>query len=195
MEIRIRDAEACERQPQLLWDTIWYQRTDASGGFGDWILAAPGDQVESLGGLRSEAALHTATMLCLFTDAPARADDILPSNDGDRRGWWGDSIAIDGEPTTPIGSRLWLLERSALGDDTAADAKDYASESLAVLADQGAVAETVVTTWVDRSIGALFIQVEHFSRSGEKTYSQKFGVVWEQTLNSARMNYGDTIFA
>lgn len=84
--IRVRSAEACERQPQLLWDTIWIQRLDASGGYGDWILAGADDQVESRGGLRAEAALHTATMLCLFTDARAQEDDTLPTNDGDRRG-------------------------------------------------------------------------------------------------------------
>jgi phage gp46-like protein len=195
MEIRIRDTEACEPQPQLLWDTIWYQRTDAAGGYGDWILARDGDQVESLGGLRAEAALHTATLLSLFTDAPARPDDVLPANDGDRRGWWGDSVPIDGEPTKPIGSRLWLLERAVLTDQTAAHAKDYAQESLATLVEQGAVASTKIETWVDRQMSALFISVEHYSRTGEKTYSQKFGVLWQQSQNGARMNYGDTVFA
>lgn len=197
MEIRIRDTEACERQPQLLWDTIWVQRTDAAGGFGDWILARAdaGDQVESLGGLRAEAALHTATLLCLFTDAPARADDVLPANDGDRRGWWGDSVRIDGEPDTPMGSRLWLLERAVLSDRTAQAAEDYARESLGTLIEQGAVARTDISTTIDKSIGALFLVVQHFSRSGEKTYEQRFGVVWQQTLNAARMNYGDEVFA
>ncbi len=63
--VRIRDTEACEPQPILIWDTIWVQRLDASGGYGDWIMAGDRDQVESRGGLRAEAALHTATMLCL----------------------------------------------------------------------------------------------------------------------------------
>lgn len=96
MAIRIRETEGCERQPQLLWDTIWVQRLDASGGHGDWMLASPQDQFESRGGLRAEAALHTATLLQLFTDARAPEDAVLPAADGDRRGWWGNSVPIEG---------------------------------------------------------------------------------------------------
>jgi phage gp46-like protein len=192
--IRVRDTEACERQPQLLWDTIWIQRLDASGGYGDWILAGAGDQVESRGGLRAEAALHTATMLCLFTDRQAEDDDTLPTDDGDRRGWWGDSVRLDDEPEVPLGSRLWLLERATLTDRTPALALDYAEEALAVLADQGAVARTEVETSADRSTGALFIVVRHFSHDGARVYDQRFGVLWEQTRRPVPMNFGDTLF-
>lgn len=192
--IRVRDTEACERQPQLLWDTIWIQRLDASGGYGDWILAGAGDQVESRGGLRAEAALHTATMLCLFTDRQAEDDDTLPTDDGDRRGWWGDSVRLDDEPEVPLGSRLWLLERATLTDRTPALAQDFAEEALAVLAEQGAVARTEVETSADRSSGALFIIVRHFSHDGARVYDQRFGVLWEQARRPVPMNFGDTLF-
>lgn len=192
MLVRIRDTEGCEPQPQLYWDSVWVQRLDASGGYADWILASPGDQIESLGGLRAEAALHTATLLCLFTDARAPADAVLPGNDGDRRGWWGDSIKLDGEPDGPLGSLIWLeVERGVLNADVAASVKDQAEAALAVLADQGAVAETVVTAEARITEGLLVLGVSHFSQSGTKTYDQRFEVLWQQTLGTAPMNYGD----
>lgn len=189
--IRIRDTEACEPQPQLLWDTVWVQRLDASGGWGDWVLAGSGDQAESRGGLRAEAALHTATLLCLFTDARAAADDVLPTDDGDQRGWWGDSVRLEGEPEVPLGSKLWLLERGALNEEIRQRAQDYAEEALAVLRDQGAVARTEVETVIDQRAGHLLIAVRHFSHDGATAYEQRFGVLWRQTLRNAPMNLGD----
>ena len=192
MLIRIRDAEACERQPFLLWDSVWVQRLDASGGYADWLLAGAADQVESRGGLRAEQALHTATMLLLFTDARASADVALPDDGGDRRGWWGDSIRLEGEPQQPLGSLIWLeVERAALNEDTARRVEDAAAEALAVLAGQGAVARTEITTEIRRGQGFLGLCVQHFSQSGALVYDQRFDVLWQQTLNAAPMNFGD----
>lgn len=192
MKIRVRDTESCERQPHLLWDTIWVQRLDASGGYGDWILAGPGDQVESIGGLRAEAALHTATLIQLFTDARAPEDAKLPTDDGDRRGWWGDSIRLDGEPDVPLGSLIWLeVERGTLDEATALRVKDYAEEALAVLRTQGAVARTIVETERRQEQGFLGLVVRHFSHAGDTVYDQRFGILWQQSLRSAPMNFGD----
>lgn len=191
VQIRLRDTEGCERQPQLLWDTIWVQRLDASGGYGDWAMAGPGDQTESLGGLRAEAALHTATMLCLFTDQRLPDDIANPSADGDPRGWWGDSIRLDGEPEVPIGSLLWTLERAALDSRLAMLARDHAEAALAVLAGQGAVARTEVEAEIDRRSAALLLRVRHYSRDGARSYEQRFGVVWGQERRPAQMNFGD----
>ncbi len=189
--VRFRDAEACEPSPQLLWDTIWVQRLDASGGHGDWILAGSGDQIESRGGLRAEAALHTATMLCLFTDR--RLPDGLqhPSNDSDPRGWWGNSIRLDGEPDVEMGSLLWTLERRTISDRLVMEAEDFARDALAVLAGQGAVARTEVAGELDRAQSALLLVVRHYSQAGTAVYEQRFGVIWQQTLNPAPMNFGD----
>ena len=187
MLVRFRDAEACEPEVHLLWDTVWIQRLDASGGYGDWILAGPGDTAESRGGLRAQAALHTATMLQLFSDA--RAGDS--ASDSDPRGWWGNAIRLDGEPDAELGSRLWTLERSALTDRLAQQAHDIVTEAMAVLASQGAVARTEVETSIDRRQGALLIVIRHYSHAGARIYDQRFGVLWQQTLSPARMNYGD----
>lgn len=190
--IRIRDTESCERQPQLAWDTIWVQRLDASGGYGDWILAGPRDQFESRGGLRAEAGLHTATLLQLFTDARAPSEAVLPAADGDRRGWWGDSIRIDGEPELPLGSLIWLhVERGRLDETTAQRVRDAAADALDVLRTQGAVARTEITTDLRIDQGFLGLIVEHYSHDGSQMYAQQFGVLWDQAARGAQMNFGD----
>lgn len=190
-EIRFRDAEGCEPEPLLAWDTIWVQRLDAAGGYGDWIMAGPGDQPESRGGLRAEAALHTATLLQLFTDRRAEDFDVLPNDDGNRRGWWGDSIRLDGEPDHPLGSRLWLLARGRLNEQTRRLAEDYAIEALDVLRKQGAVARTDVVATIDRARDAILIEVTHIGVDGSRVYQQQFGVVWTQAGRNAPMNFGE----
>ncbi len=194
--VRFRDAEACEPEPHLLWDTVWVQRLDASGGYGDWILAGSGDQVESRGGLRAESALHTATLLQLFTDR--RRPDSGPyaarpgaGEDSDPRGWWGNSIRLDDEPDAELGSLLWTLERGVITDRLAAEARAIVEDALAVLAAQGAVAATEVETSVDRRQQSLLITVRHYSQAGARIYEQRFGVLWHQSARNAPMNFGD----
>lgn len=191
--VRARDDEACARQPTLAWDTIWVQRLDASGGWGDWVLAGPGDQIESRGGLRAEAALHTATLIQLFTDARAPDGADIPTEDGDRRGWWGDTIRLDGEPDYPLGSLIWLeVTRARLDDDTARRVEGHAAAALAVLKDQGAVARTDVAAEAHPERGLLTLAVRHFDVDGAIVYDQRFGVLWAQELAPRQMNFGDT---
>lgn len=197
MLVRRRDTEGCERQPQLVWDSVWVQRLDASGGYADWILAGADDQPESRGGLRAEAALHTATLLILMTDARAPGDLPLAGGDDDRRGWWGDSVKLDGEPDAALGSLIWTeIERGIANDATAVAVRDYALEALAVLAEQGAVARTEVETELRPEQGFLGLVVRHFDHAGDRAYEQRFAVLWGQTRRNAPMNFGDQgIFA
>ena len=195
VQIRIRDTEGCESQPHLLWDTIWIQRTDASGGYGDWIMAGPNDQAESAGGLRSEMALHTATILCLFSDRSLPDGYDSPNDDGDRRGWWGDSVKLQGEPAGEFGSLLWTLERSVIDDRVVQLAADYAREALEVLLEQGAVARTEVETAGDAARGLLTMTVRHYSAAGAIRYEQRFSVLWGQEASPKPMNFGDQSLA
>lgn len=196
VQIRVRDTESCDEQPFLLWDTIWFQRLDASGGFGDWILAEPGtDPAAQAGGLRARAGLHTATMLCLLTDRRLPPELEGTADDGDPRGWWGDSIRLDDEPDEALGSLLWTLERSALDDGTLARAIAYAEDALAVLREQGAVARTEVEGEIDRTIGLLGLGVRHWDQAGALIYDQRFDVLWRQAVApSAPMNFGEGQF-
>jgi phage gp46-like protein len=66
-------------------------------------------------------ALATAVIVALGTHKRANPDDILPNGeaDTDRRGWWADENAEAIWSGWPIGSRLWLLERHKITDNTA----------------------------------------------------------------------------
>lgn len=93
--------------------------------------------------LLADGGLHTALLLSLFTDRRAEEDDALPSEGGDRRGWWGDEFAeVEGDR---FGSRLWLLGRSARRVDVPRLVEDAAREALAWLVED-AVAERIDVT-------------------------------------------------
>lgn len=77
------------------------------------------------GDLRTDSDLRTSILISLFSDARATDDDQLPTKDDDRRGWVGNVFS-----EVPIGSRLWLLDRSVLTDEVIRRAKDYVIEAL-----------------------------------------------------------------
>lgn len=80
-------------------------------------------------GMHPQQKLARAVIISIFAWRRAHDDDDLPAQT--RNGWWGDSYAdIAGDQ---IGSRLWLLSRSKLTQDTLARAREYVEESLAWL--------------------------------------------------------------
>jgi phage gp46-like protein len=80
--------------------------------------------------------LSTAIAISLFSDARAKADDVIPDGT-DPRGFWAD--ALDG---VRWGSRLWLLERANNTRDVLLRAQSYAQESLKWMINLG-VAESI----------------------------------------------------
>jgi phage gp46-like protein len=105
------------------------------------------------GALANEAALRTAVVLSLFTDARARPDDGAA---GDRRGWVGDAFT----PEDRYGSRLWLLRREKQTEETRRRAEDYANEALAWLVDEALATDVAVTAeWVARGVLGLAVQI------------------------------------
>ena len=79
----------------------------------DWLQMDSGliDETEQLA---------SAVLVALNTDALADASDVLPDpRDTNRRGWWGDLDAERLWKGWPIGSRLWLLTRAKILDNTA----------------------------------------------------------------------------
>jgi phage gp46-like protein len=191
MLFRMRDAEGCEPVGNLLWDTRWLNSVNGYGGYGDWIMADADDPAEQRGGMRARMQLHTAMLICLFTDK--RLPDYMtpPGNDTDRRGWWGNSIRLEGEPEAELGSLLWTLERGTVAGngDTAGKAVDYATEALQVLIDQGAVARFEITATSDAVRGRLELNVAAFDRAGNVLARPVFDIVWQQTRSPAPMNY------
>ncbi|WP_413052130.1 phage GP46 family protein [Pseudomonas bubulae] len=104
----------------------------ASTGTGDWAISS--------GALASGDDLASAVLISIFTDRQASADDVLPDGGDDRRGWWGDQ-----DQDVPIGSRLWLLDRSRLSQDVANTVQVHLTEALKWLIDDGVAAGVSVT--------------------------------------------------
>lgn len=121
---------------------IW----DVDNSRGDWQFIAPA--------LVTGNDLQSAVLVSLFTDRQANQDDLIPDGTGDPRGWWGDI----GEGK-PIGSRLWLLDRSKQTQEVLNNARDYIVEALQWLVDDGVVASIdVQTEWTrDTFLGAQII--------------------------------------
>lgn len=93
--------------------------------------------------LGADDGLRTAVLLSLFTDRRAEEDDAIPSEDGERRGWWADQFAqVEGDL---IGSRLWLLDRSTRREDLIPRAEEIAREALAWMLEDK-VAESIDVT-------------------------------------------------
>lgn len=123
--------------------------------------------------------LPRAVLISLFTWRRANADDVLPSTD--RYGWWGDSFAsVDNDR---IGSRLWLLQRAKLANDTAARAREYAAEALQWLVDDG-VAESVSVTAERLDLQSLALGVV-IVRGDKTKLSIRFVNVWDYLTPSA----------
>lgn len=136
--------------------TIWKQT------HGDWQMAGAD--------LGSGGDLATAVLISLFTDRVAIPDDVIPDGSADPRGWWGD------DPTTPIGSRLWLIFRGKRTQDTVSNAQNYAEEALRWMEDDGAIAGfDVYVEWQTPS--TLAMRVTLFKNDGTKQ-TIAFAWVW-----------------
>ncbi len=109
--------------------TIW----NNANSRGDWTLIGPD--------LQNGFDLQTALLISLFSDRLAHDSDAIPDGTTNRRGWWGD----EGE-TYPIGSRLWLIDRSKLDQDVANAARGYIIEALQWFIDDGVVAAFDIAT-------------------------------------------------
>jgi len=141
--------------------TTWIVET----GMGDWSIMG--------GALASGNDLASAVLISLFTDRIADDSDIPPDGSDDRRGWWGDA-----DEELPIGSRLWLLDRSRLTQDVANAAKIYMEEALQwLIDDQVALSVKVVTAIAGGSRLNSIVTVTH--RDGAVT-PLNFNWVWNQ---------------
>ncbi|MCA7985153.1 phage head spike fiber domain-containing protein [Burkholderia vietnamiensis] len=137
-----------------------------------WTGSYVSDTVSG-GDLATGLDLETAVLVSLFTDRMANRDDPIPDGSGDPRGWWGD-IGED----KPIGSRLWLLDRSKQTQEVLNNARDYIFEALQWLVDDGVVASIdVQTQWVrDTFLGA---QVTLYQPTGPNV-SMAYAWAWNQ---------------
>lgn len=92
-----------------------------------------GDLSLSGGALVEGDDLVTMVIASLFCDAPAREGDPVDPTIP-RSGYWADVYASDGDVW---GSRLWILKRAKLTNETKALAKQYVAEALAWMVADG----------------------------------------------------------
>jgi phage gp46-like protein len=164
--IPVDDAEEPYRAPDLIWDGI----------VGD-LAINPLTHPDAPGDLRAEQGLATQVLIHLMTDARVEQSELRDGDDN--RGWFGNSFDVmDGEQ--PIGSRLWLLRRSALTDGIEIEAQDYAREALQPLLSQSAVARIDVAAVADRANSRLDLAVTIYGRNGEVTFDKKYELLWRQ---------------
>ncbi|QRM55154.1 phage GP46 family protein [Sinorhizobium sp. BG8] len=164
--IPLDDGEEPYRAPDLGWD----------GFSGDLILnslthsTSPGD-------FRAEQGLATQVLICLMTDRRVEAYEL---RDGDvNKGWVGDSFDL-GPGETAIGSKLWLLRRSALYEGIETLAETYALEALQPLIDQGAAVRATVTATADRRANRLDLAIALYGRDGTQSFNKTFEILWRQ---------------
>lgn len=127
---------------RIFWDT--------NNGIGDW-------SVTDTNGLESGNDLESAVFISLLTDRLCLPDDVIPDGTQNRRGWHGDTGEL-----FPIGSRLWLLDRSKIIQSTLVSARDYIIEAIQWLVSDGIVDTfDIICEWIRqgnrRFLGAKII--------------------------------------
>lgn len=117
--------------------------------------------------------LTRAVIISLFSWRRATADDLS----AEVMGWWGDTfpdVAND-----RIGSRLYLLSRAKITNQTANEARGYITEALQWLIDDGVSVRNDVTCSRTGARGdQLLAQVVIYNRDGTR-HAIAFSNLWE----------------
>lgn len=164
--------------PALFWSTYW----DEAEQLGDWRVAPAADPYNP-GGLDASAQLASAVIISLFTDK--RAPEGWRPDIADRRGWWGDAVAPEGEEPEEIGSHLWTLRNEVATEAIAETARIYAEEALAwMLRDQVAASVTVTSGLIEDPRRCVWLDIRITGRDGVLAYSQRFARLWDEIRGS-----------
>jgi phage gp46-like protein len=183
MVFRVRIGEGAEAQPNLLWDSVW----SPPDGVADWQLA-DADEAQNRGGLRAKTALHTAVILCLFTDRRLPENHplaYLVAEDADPRGWFGDGEDVrDDQSETEMGSLLWIFERSILTAEIGRWVEAIALEALQPLIAQNAAARIEAKASVQSAVNRCDLAVQIYGKDGSRIYDFRFEDIWRQTATA-----------
>ena len=120
------------------------------------------DLVLEAGDLVLDRTLQTAVLASLFADGEASSEHTLPAGDGDRRGWWPDSL--DGRRW---GSHLWLAARGKLTTETLELVRESAEACCAWMIADG-IADTVRAVVVRLGLDRLGLTLEIGRGSAER---------------------------
>lgn len=117
----------------------------------------------------TDDGLRPIVLVALFTDANAPADEELPGDDPDRRGWWSNPN---------LGGLLWLVERAKVTTLTINRVREAAVDALAFLTELG-IAETV-EVFAARGLDSSQIDLTVQITQGSAT---RYSSLWEATSN------------
>lgn len=145
----------------------------------DIILKIPEGKIEfdisvSNADLMTGDGLMTAVFISLFTWARAKPDDEL-AEASPKFGWWGDQLAED--KNQHLGSRLWLLQRKKLTQETINLAVDYIKEALAWMVQDGVVGNIDVIA-EKNGLYELDIKIILY-RNGAQMAEMRFSKLWQ----------------
>ena len=133
-------------------------------------------------GLHTDHGLETAVIASLFTDARARDDDVLPDGK-DRRGFWGETWPVI--PGMKFGSRLWLLNREIITPETVARVREYGTEALRWLVDQGIASSATFPAQRDRAAGKWVISARAvIERPDKPVFERRYSDIWKWMDNN-----------
>lgn len=168
-------------------DIVWLRNdgTPAGGGFGgvgDFAVAAIAS--DGPGGLVAKDPLRTAVILCLMTDCRVEDYEIDAGRAGDRRGWPGDAVDV-GEGAQALGSKLWLLRRMDLSEQTALWAQAEAKRALQPLITQGACVRVDALATPDYPNDRMSLRISLYGRDGAAVFTDAFDLLWKLTIGSA----------
>lgn len=170
-------------------DIVWLRDDGSAAGSGFGVkgdFAVAFRAGDGPGGLVAKNPLLTAVILLLFTDCRVEDYELGDGRNGDRRGWPGDGFDIqtaNGEQA--LGSKLWLLRRRDLNDQTAMWAQVEAKRALQPLIAQGACVKVTATAVPDFVNDRMMLAIALYGRDGAQVFAQKFDLLWKLATGGA----------
>jgi len=150
------------------------------------VRLVPSDDMVDLaivgGDLEADQTLRTAALISLFTHGLADPEDDIPDGTDLRRGWWAANL-LPQEADDFFGSRLWVLSRAKLTNETLGNAENFAEEALEWLI-RGGIAEEVAveaSRLDSSSIMVLEVSLVRGTATGRPALWEAFGDLTLQT--------------
>lgn len=132
--------------------------------------------------LRRGDDLATSVIASLFSWRRAKDDDALPDYETGLQGWWGDTFLPNAGDK--FGSRLWILRRKKLTNETINLAVECCQEALAWMLEDG-VASRISITPSRGGIDQLDIFITIFQTDGTAA-ELNFQGVWQAIQKGGR---------
>lgn len=125
------------------------------------------------GDLKECDDLDSAVIISLFTWARAEAGEV--DENAPRFGWFGDKI--DADNTDSTGSKLYLLKRKKITNQTIMDAREYIEQALQWMIEDGVATE--INAEVERNTSDVnradaLVQIVR----GDRSRTMKFNDLW-----------------